>query len=121
VPLTYIYFGVKHKSILLIRTGLLTIALSVITLKYYFSLGMPMLTITAAGAILITIAFLLFNYLKQMRNGFTTAKLLNDQWSSQNLTAIVASQTLGGNNLPETNDDIFNGGEFGGGGAGSNW
>lgn len=121
VPFAYIYFGVKHKSILLIRTGLLTIALSVITLKYYFSLGMPMLTITATGAILITIAFLLFNYLKQMRNGFTTAKLLNDQWSSQNLTAIVASQTLGGNNLPETNDDIFNGGEFGGGGAGSNW
>jgi hypothetical protein len=122
VPLAYIYFGVKHKSILLIRTGLLTIALSVITLKYYFSLGMPMLTITLSGAILITIAFLMFNYLKQMRNGFTTAKLLNDQWSSQNLTAIVASQTLGGNNLPETpNEDIFNGGEFGGGGAGSNW
>lgn len=123
VPIGYIFFGVKQKSILFIRTGLLTIALSVITIKYYYSLGMPMLTITISGVILMTIGILLFNYLKQYKNGFTADKLLNDKWSSQNITAFVASQTLGGNqtNNPETDNEVFKGGKFGGGGAGSNW
>jgi hypothetical protein len=122
VPIAYLYLGVKQKSILLIRTGLLTIALGVITIKYYYSLGMPMLTITISGAILMVIGLLLFKYLKQTKNGFTADKLLNDKWGSQNLTAFVASQTLGGNQAnTEADNELFKGGEFGGGGAGSNW
>ncbi|MCO6501093.1 MAG: hypothetical protein J5I47_12065 [Vicingus serpentipes] len=122
VPLAYLYFGIKKRSLLFIRTSLLTLALSVITLKYYFSLGMPVLTITFSGAILIVISFLLFRYLKQVQHGFTSEKLLNDKWSSKNLTAIIASQTLGGNKITTTeNDTTFKGGEFGGGGAGSNF
>jgi len=66
VPIGIIYWGIKHKSILLIRVGLLTIALGVITFKYYFSLGMPVLTVTIAGAILVIVALLLLNYLKQV-------------------------------------------------------
>jgi len=122
VPIAYLYFGIKKRSLLFIRTSLLTLALSVITLKYYFSLGMPMLTITLSGAILIIISFLIFRYLRQVQHGFTSEKLLHDKWSSQDLTAIIASQTLGGNKVPTTeNDTTFKGGEFGGGGAGSNW
>lgn len=123
VPLAYLYFGVKQKSILLIRTTLITVTLSVITIKYYYSLGMPMLTITISGAILIAIAIGLFKYLKHTRNGFTADKLLNDKWNAQNLTAVIASQTLGGNQPTEnpTDNDVFKGGEFGGAVAGANW
>lgn len=119
IPTGYIFWGIKKKSLLFIRTGLLTIVLSVITLKYYFSLGMPVVTVTISGFVLIAISLLLLNYLKQPRKGFTREKLLNDKWSSKDLTGIIASQTLGGN--PSSDSEIFKGGEFGGGGAGSEW
>jgi hypothetical protein len=124
IPTAYIYWGLKKKSILFIRVALLTITLSVITFKYYFSLGMPIITITASGAILIILALLFLNYLKQARYGYTREKLLNDKWSSPNMMAIVASQTLGGNainNSPGSEQTNFGGGDFGGGGAGGNW
>jgi len=123
VPIGIIYWGIKHKSILLIRVALLTIALSVITFKYYFSLGMPVLTITISGALLITIALLFLNYLKQPRKGYTREKLLNNKWSSPDVMAIVASQTLGGNQSSSSaSEDLhFGGGKFGGAGAGGNW
>ncbi len=123
IPVGYIYFGVKKRSILLIRVGLLTFALGVATFKYYFSLGHPMLTITVSGGVLIAIALLLLNYLKVIRNGYTREQLLQDKWSSKDLTAIIASQTLGGHaiNNPIRNDELFKGGSFGGAGAGGDW
>ncbi|MDP3915426.1 MAG: hypothetical protein Q8R96_17000 [Bacteroidota bacterium] len=122
VPIGYIYWGIKQKSILFIRIGLLALALSVVTFKYYFSLGHPMLTVTICGAVLIVIALVLFNYLKQIRNGFTREQLLHDKWSSSDLTAIIASQTLGGNKMNGPEEDvIFKGGSFGDAGAGGNW
>ena len=123
IPIAYVYWGLKQKSIMFIRVALLTLALSVITLKYYFSLGMPIVTITLSGGILIGLALLLLNYLKQIRHGYTREKLLNDKWSSPNLMAFIASQTLVGNQVQgsESNDPIPGGGSFGGGGAGGNW
>ncbi len=123
VPIGIIYWGIKHKSVLMIRVALLTIALSVITFKYYFSLGMPVLTITIAGAILVIVALLLLNYLKQVRNGYTRERLLDNKWSSPDMMAFVASQTLGGNQgSGSVSDELqFGGGKFGGAGAGGNW
>jgi len=123
VPMAYIYWGIRKKSILFIRVGLLTLALSVVTFKYYFSLGFPVITITISGAILIIVALVFFNYLKQIRNGFTREILLRDKWHSSDLTAFIASQTLGGNKITNTsgNDTHFGGGKFGGAGAGGNW
>ena len=123
VPIGIIYWGIKQKSILLIRVALLTIALSVITFKYYFSLGMPVVTITVSGAILITVALLLLNYLKQVCNGYTREKLLDNKWSSPDIMAVVASQTLGGNQSSgsASEDHLLGGGKFGGAGAGGNW
>ena len=123
VPIGYLFWGIKQKSILLIRVGLLAIALSAFTFRYYFSLGHPVLLITISGVVLITIALVFFNYLKQIRYGFTRELLLHEKWGSQNLTAIIASQTLGGNKINGTTGDdaMFNGGRFGGAGAGGNW
>ena len=123
VPVGYLYWGITRKSILLIRVGLLAIALSVITFKYYFSLGPPVITITVSGIVLIAIALTLLNYLKQMRGGFTREQLIIEKWSSQDLAAIIASQTLGGNKVsePVSEEPLFNGGRFGGGGAGGSW
>ncbi|HEY3371920.1 MAG TPA: hypothetical protein VGK10_13780 [Prolixibacteraceae bacterium] len=123
VPMGYIYWGIRQKSIIWIRIGLLTGALSIVTFKYYFSLSYPMLTVTISGAVLIVIALVFFNYLKQIRNGFTRELLLHDKWASSDLTVLLASQTLGGNKSNVSTDDgvVFKGGSFGGAGAGENW
>jgi hypothetical protein len=120
IPIGYIYWGIKKKSILFIRVGLLTAVLSAVTFKYYFSLGYPVIAAMVSGAVLILIALVLIRYLKKIRGGFTRELLLHDKWSSQDLTAIIASQTMGGNKISGAQDDgvIFKGGRFGGAGAG---
>ena len=97
--------------------------ISAVTFKYYFSLGQPILSITIAGAFLISISLLLLNYLKQNKHGFTREKLISDKAISNDLVAFIASQSLGGNKPSLTNDDNqkFGGGEFGGAGAGNKW
>ncbi|MBU2951359.1 hypothetical protein KO493_11685 [Tamlana agarivorans] len=121
IPLCFLYWGIKKKTILLIRVGLITIALSIITLLYYFNTLTPVVTITLIGAMLITTALLLFNYLKNPRYGFTRENIILKQSHSKDLTAFIASQTLGGHNTPTETESYFGGGGFGGGGANSNW
>ena len=121
LPLLYIYYGIIKRSVLFLRVGLLICALSVITFKYYFSLGMPIVTFTVAGIILIAISLWLMNYLKVMRNGFTRENLINDKWMSQDMSAIIISQTLGGNKLIDNKNESFGGGRSGGAGASSSW
>lgn len=124
VPVFYIFRGIRQHSILFIRVGVLTVALSAATFKYYFSLGHPEITLTLGGIVLITIALVLFRYLKVIRRGFTREMLLQDKWSSKDLTAIIASQTLGGNKISEPkvdNNVVFQGGQAGGAGAGGSW
>jgi len=121
LPLLFIYYGVIKRSVLILRVGLLTCAMSVLTFKYYFSIGIPVISFTVAGIILITISLWLMNYLKIIRNGFTRDKLLNDKWISQDLNAIIISQTLGGNKLIDNKSESFGGGSSGGAGASSNW
>ena len=106
---------------MILRVGLLICALSVITFKYYFSLGKPVITLTVAGVILIAISLWLMNYLKVMRNGFTRENMINDKWLSEDMSAIIISQTLGGNKPIDIKNESFGGGRSGGAGASSTW
>jgi len=121
IPLVYIFYGTIIRSVLFLRVGLLAFVLSVITFKYYFSLSMPAITFTVAGIILIGISLWLMNYLKIMRNGFTRDNLIKDNWLTDDVNAIIISQTMGGNKLMDKKIDTFGGGSSGGGGATSNW
>ncbi len=121
LPVLYIYYGIVKRSVLFIRVGLIITVLSVITFKYYFSLGLPVITFTVAGIILISVSLCLMNYLKVMRNGFTRDNLINDKWLSEDVNAVIISQTLGGNKLADAKNQSFGGGTSGGGGATSNW
>lgn len=122
VPMLFLFFGIKRKSILFIRLGLLCIGLSILTFKYYFSLLDPIIVMSISGALLIVLALAFLNYLKTMKSGFTRERLLKQNWSSKNWSALIASQTLGGSDATNPNEDIeFGGGSFGGGGAGGKW
>lgn len=122
IPLGYLYYGIKSKSILFIRVALLTVVLSIITLKIYFSLGAPIVTITLAGAVMIALAIVLLRFFKEPKNGFTREKLLHDKWDSSELTAFVVSQSLSGHQVEVKDGNAdYGGGNFGGGGAGSDY
>lgn len=117
IPVLYLYFGIKNKDIVLLRTSLVVLAFSVFTFKYYYSFGHPEITLTVAGVILLAVSIGLLDYLKIIRNGFTRENLLAEKWANMNAEAFIISQTMGGNKV--TIDDQFKGGGggFGGGGA----
>lgn len=118
IPLAVLYFGIIRKELLLIRIGILTTFASVITFKYYYSLGHPEITLTIAGAITAGLTIWILNYLKTPKNGFTREKLLSDKWDNLNAESVLISSTMGGNVAPEKTGTEFGGGQFGGGGAG---
>lgn len=122
IPLGYLIYGITKKSILFIRVAIITMILSIVTLKIYFSLGAPVVTITLSGAIMISLAWGLMKYLKEIKNGFTRNKLLQSNWDSTEITAFLVAHTNTGNNVPLKNNDLkYGGGSFGGGGAGSDF
>ncbi len=65
IPVLYLAIGVIKKQTLLIRVGVLAILLSVVTIKYYYSIGYPEVAVTLAGGALILISLSLMKYLKQ--------------------------------------------------------
>jgi len=118
IPIAYLVWGIKQKSILFIRVSLIVIALSVITIKYYYSFGHPEITVTVAGAVLILVSLLLIKYLKKNRNGFIRDQIFKSKWDNTDLAAFIASQSLGGHQINESESTLAGqGGEFGGGGA----
>lgn len=117
IPVIYLYLGIKKKDVILLRVSLILVALSVFTFKYYYGFHHPEITLTVAGALLLIISYVLFNYLKIIRGGFTRDNLLSEKWSSMNVEAFVVSQTLGGNQVKANDQFKGGGGEFGGGGA----
>jgi hypothetical protein len=121
VPFAYIYIGLKKKDRLLLRVGLLLMAISVITFKYYFSLGHYEVTLTIGGAILLAFAYFAINYLKNKPGRYTyTEDLSENELSLEHTEAILIAQTAGAPTAPDKGFD-FGGGRFGGGGAGGNY
>lgn len=117
IPLSFLYFGIKRKDIVLLRVSLIVLAFSVFTFKYYYSLGHPEITLTAAGIILVGIAISLMRYLKKIRAGFTRENLMASKWGAMNVEAMLISQTMGGNQPGNITTDTGGGGDSGGGGA----
>jgi hypothetical protein len=119
IPIAYLYFGLKRKDLVLIRVSLAVIAFSVFTFKFYYSLGHPEISLTLAGAFLITVTLLLFRYLKTPRHGYTRDEILRETWTNANLEGFVVSQTLGGNQVAVSDQQGQQGGGGDFGGAGS--
>lgn len=117
IPFVYLYYGILKKDVVLLRTSLMMLALSVFTFNYYYGITLPEIALTIGGAILLTISLILFNYLKSIRNGYTRENLMSEKWANMNVEAFVISQTLGGNQMKLDESFQGKGGEFGGGGS----
>jgi uncharacterized membrane protein YgcG len=124
VPLLYVFYGLKKKDKILLWTGLVLIAVAVITFKYYFSLGHPEITLTSAGVIMILIAYAAIKYLKTPKYGITFDEDTDsDDFLKTNAEAMLVAQTFAhpGAAAAKGNDFEFGGGESGGGGAGGSF
>lgn len=121
IPLVYVYAGLKNFDRLLLRLGLIMIALSVLTFKYYFSLGHHEITLTVAGALMVGLAYACIRYLKKSTTPYTYQEEVSDDTPSlSQAESLITAQTFGPSVSPEKGFD-FGGGKFGGGGSGGSY
>ena len=121
IPAIYIYFGPKTKDKSMFLIGLLCVAFSIFTIRFYNQILPIEIALTLGGIILFTIAYLSIRKLRKNESGIT---FLPDRYQSTN--SLLALQTLASASQFGINPEIkspespmeFGGGGFSGGGAG---
>lgn len=123
VPIGYVFYGLKQKDKVLLWMGLLLVALSALTFKYYFSLGHPEISLTIGGIVMIGIAYLSIRYLKTDEHHITFKEEIDeDNFLKSNVEALVMVQSFTQPvTITNTSAEEFGGGGFGGGGSGSDF
>ncbi|NQY67242.1 MAG: hypothetical protein HRT72_05915 [Flavobacteriales bacterium] len=118
IPILYLYIGFKSKSILFIRMSLIVTLITILTFRYYFSIGHPEITVTVGGALMLILGLVGMNYWKEDKHSFTRKLVLKDKWANPEGADFIVSQTMS-TNSGDSNpvDEIGGGGSFGGGGA----
>lgn len=118
IPLVYIWWGVKKKDIVLIRVGLILIAVMVFTIRFYHAV-LPLETAMVLGGIFfIAVSYALTKYLATSKNEFTSAEIFKHSAQSRlNIEAVIISETFGNNAAPAAAATNFGGGSGGGAGA----
>lgn len=118
IPLAYIALGLRWHDRRLLLVGLLTLAFSFFTLRYYRSLMPPEIAATVGGAVLIILSGAALRYLRPARYGLTSEA--DDEPRHFNLENLIVSQTTTVPDAPVAGF-AFGGGQSGGGGATGNY
>ncbi len=120
LPLVYLIMGIKNKDRILWILGSLGIVASVMTYRYYFAIMPIEWALTLAGIVVLTLAVYLINYLKTPQNGFVYLAKNN---KNNFIESLVMNQLLQqAAHTTQTDGDIkYGGGDFDGGGAGSEY
>jgi hypothetical protein len=116
LPLIYIARGLQSKDHLILRVGLLLIAATIFTFRYYYSIAPIEQVLTFAGIILIIIAYVLIKYLQTPRFGITDRQPEQHLQDGLNVESLIIAESF--NEAPATDEGFrFGGGSTGGGGA----
>lgn len=123
LPFIYILSGIKQKDAILLRTGLLLIAISVLTFRNYYHILPADVMLTLAGALVLTIVYAISKYLKTPRHGFTNAEPDEiNPMDSLKIESLIVAETFSHTGTAPVNDNSkFGGGDFGGGGSSSDF
>ncbi len=125
VPLAYLWFGLKKKSYLFLRLGLILEVAGILSIKYYHSFMPPETALSLAGVALIVIAYFCLQYLKTPKHGITleAGEHSDKHEALANITNIAVSQVMTNQPHPQADQSNteFGGGDFGGGGAGTDF
>lgn len=123
IPIIYVYYGLKQKDKTLLWSGLVLIAASAVTFKYYFSLGHPEISLTIAGIILMLVAYFSIQYFKKTRHGITFEEETDaNSFLRTNAEALIITEGMT-QEVPQTpqNGFEFGGGQSGGAGSGGSF
>ncbi|MES2279696.1 MAG: hypothetical protein V4592_26925 [Bacteroidota bacterium] len=123
VPLAYILLGIRKKSSMFLRLGMVLAAASMATFRNYYHLLPIEVMLTLAGMILLAASYTIIKYLKTPRNGITYAEPeeRNDM-DKLNIEGLIIGQAT--SHLPTAHNhptERFGGGTGGGGGSSSDF
>jgi MFS family permease len=127
VPIIYLVLGLRSRRYVFLVLGAATGIASLATFRYYVHLAPLWAMLTASGALLMTAVFVLRRYLDsgpdKERHGFTAEPLFEDPGRRRLFEAGAAVLSLSPQARPLHEEPKFTGGggEFGGGGASSDF
>ena len=121
VPIVYIMAGIKHREIMLCRIGIASVAISILTYRYYYSILPAEAAMILAGSIVCTCSYLLTKYLKQPKGGFIFENVKRRKKDTANLEGVIIAETFGQRETSRQQETTFGGGSFGGAGAGDRY
>ncbi|WP_435355934.1 hypothetical protein [Emticicia sp. SJ17W-69] len=117
IPVFYMVRGLQKHNRKLLIVGILAIAFSVFTYRTYFSVLPLELALTIGGGLLVLLIIFTIRALKTQKFGLTYMALGSNKF--QNLEAFIVNQAI---QQPSQSDKMkFGEGNFGGGGAGSEY
>ena len=117
LPIIYVWKGLEKKDRTLLVSGLILVGISVLTFKYYFSLGHPEISLTVAGVVMILISYFATPYFRTPKFGVTYAEDKAIEKSLLNFESVVIGQTMNAGTHSAHNGFQFGGGKSGGAGA----
>ncbi len=120
IPIVYLFVGISRKNILFIRTGVLFIAISFVTFKYYHAIIPIDVALLIAGIIVVPLSYILMKFLKDGKYGFVYNAEATTSSKMEDLEAFALSQLAMPPQAPDESTK-FGGGNFGGAGSGSNY
>lgn len=119
VPAALIFAGIQQKDRLLLDVGLGTVAGAIFTFRYYFHVLPWEWAAVAGGAILFATAYFSIRYLRA-NEGAYTYEAHGDATLLQEIEEQLIEQTIASQSPPvPVKKEGFDGGQFGGGGAGA--
>jgi hypothetical protein len=127
LPPAVLAWGVKTRRTLLIDTGIVLLALSLATLRHYVHLAPLWVVLSLSGALLVGLALAIERALRQAPAGevagFTAEPLFSDQGRQHALQVVLAATTLTAPAAAPAPGigGAGKGGQFGGGGAQSDF
>ena len=121
LPFVYIYLGLRKKDVILLRSGLLLIAIAVFTFRTYYHVMPVEGALCIIGAILLGLSYGVIKYLKTPKHGFTYEDLNEDHLMDKlKVESLIVSETFSGTQV-QNDQTRFGGGDFGGGGSSGNF
>ncbi|MFD0765188.1 hypothetical protein ACFQZI_10015 [Mucilaginibacter lutimaris] len=119
VPVLYVLIGIRKKSSMFLRLGLLAAVAAVATFRNYYHLMPIEVALTLAGAILLAASYTVIQYLKKRPNGITYAEPeVHSNFDKLNIEGLIVGQAT--SHLPNAQNhptERFGGGSGGGGGS----
>lgn len=122
IPAAYLVYGIRAKSLLFMRSGVLFMAVSIVTAHYYYPLLPAGVALMLAGGIVIVVAGFLMHRLRKPKHGFVFANDNDTRKEIKDLEAIIVAEAFKIKLVQVSESGVkFGGGSSGGGGATGNY